>query len=379
MTSPSSQIEVISNPRPDPDASADNVTSRLRGRHAELNKRGGDFRTRILKLEDELQAAADVNAQLRQDLERARANGARLSERTGLCAQLRADVKIRDDWLKGWRQGCETLQADATTARVNFERRLAEERATVEHFEERHLELSGNLSTLNLANGNLQAEVTAAQDQRDALRAQLDRAERALRHSVRARTTLANDLIAARAQLVCAQSELLDQRSEVIDLQRRLLPAEPLPSTDDTASSTASLRLHFDGQSLAGAGTGSESPAASQHGSPRLSPVADSAAYRTSVSPVSAIPLDSPGDLASLLIRDPGADISSLLIIGEPVSPGDTPLFEDWADSGPVASNLSPPHSASGPELGLFNSDSPRAIGATSPADPRSFSLPPSP
>ena len=391
MTTPLSQIEVVSNPRPDTDASAENVRHHPRGRDKEISRRGGNFRLIIIDLEGKLAAAEERIGQLQRDLDRSRATSTRLSEHTGLCAQLRADVHTRDGWLTEWRQHCATLQAEAITTRTDFERRLAEGRATIEHLEERHLELSGGLTALTVANGGLQAEVASAQAQRDAHGAQLTRAKRALRHSVRDGYKLAQDLIVTGARLVGVQSELLGKGTAIMDLQRRLLPAEPITSAEDSVSSSSSLRRLFDGQSLAPASSQMEpdpwSPPVSRSSTPCLSPAPDPDRLCAPDGAALLTDLDPPDSLASLLLRNPGADITGLLITGEPATPDSIcadfgNLLESVFGNSDAAHlavpNLSPNHSVSGDGLGSFDPASPRPDGATSPADPRSRSRSPS-
>jgi hypothetical protein len=349
------QIEVVYHERPD--AKETKIRGRLRGRDKTINFVGGDFRKRIAALEDQL-AASTHDAELQRiALDRSRRNVARLSEHTGLCAELRDQVQQRNTWLGEWRRGCESLKAEAATTHAALERQLADQRNTIHDIsaaaafaDEQHLELTGRLTALGVSHTGLLQEVFSAQAQRDDMRTQLLAAERVLRHALRARAKSADQLIATGAQLATSQAELLASHALVIDLQRQLFGAQPgvAPAGDDQHTLPAPL---------------GEAAAADD-----LASLTEEAAADVS---------DPPTDVATILLRDPQADVSAYVLLGEPASPDGSVSADTFALAG-LASSLDewpafisdggPAHSLPGSRAASpgFDPLSPRLDGTTS-------------
>ena len=342
---------IIDDEHPD---TPDHVRTRLRGRHRVINKRGEDYRLQIIRLEDELKESQEAAQLLAVDLGRSRATATRLSEHTGLCFQLRRQVQERDTTIGELRQTLADQKAAADAAQTAHSRQLRGVLESAATADQLYKNLESRLTEVVASHGTLMRLYLKTQDERTELRTQLDRAERAVRHSLRDHARTSAQLIAVGAQLVNCQADLLAAGGAAP--ARPLTPAAvPLGATAVSADVPAAL------------------PAAP------LSPIGDEDAADLGRSPAAEEGADDDLSLtlASRLCRNPGMDTSAFALAGEPISPADSPRsVSPGLDCCPGAGADRPRSvpSASSTDSGstfgdpVFEPPSPRPLGATSPS-----------
>ena len=332
----------------------DHVRTRLRGRHRVINKRGVDYRVQIIRLEDELKESQDAAQLLAVDLGRSRATATRLSEHTGLCFQLRRQIQERDTSIGELRQTLADQKAAADAAQTAHSRQLRVVLETAAIADQFHNSLESRLAEVVASHGTLMRLYLKTQDERAELRKQLDRAERAVRHSLRDHARTSAQLIAVGAQLVNCQADLLAAAGAA--------PAPP-PTPADVPLGAATVSADVPAALLA-------APS---------SPIGDEDAADLGQSPAAEEGADDDLSLtlASRLCRNPGMDTSAFALAGEPISPADSPRSaSSGLDCCPGAGAARPRSvpSASSPDSGssfgdpVFDPPSPRPPGATSPS-----------
>jgi hypothetical protein len=356
-------IEVVEFDRPPPVNLDDvNVLVRNRGRRKEIVRRGGDFIIIIMRLEDQLEKRTEEVRVLCHERDLARRHVARLSEHGGLCGQLRTTLRLQDDTLAARNRKIADLNKQLldTTTSLELERTTGVElRAQVLFANTQQLEFSGRLTEALTKIGDLEQHLATLGQERDHIKDQRRAADRAIRSADRTildarrqRDDARDRLVLTTATLALAEADLLET-TEALARARAESPAQGAPAS---ASAQAALAEH---------GPRAGEPVSPRQAAPALAnPAAD----------------NEPDDelsrtAASILLRDPSANVSSFVHDGEPVSSDD----DDLAVSSPrrgdasgssvllLVENLDIFSPAGGAHSPLFDSFTPRIDGATSP------------